>query len=198
MNKRFDNAYFDKWYRHPTHRVGTTADLARLVRFAVTAAEYVLARPVRSVLDVGAGEGRWQPLLRKLRPSATYYGVDPSEYVAHRYGRRRNIVQGTLDDLPYLFPDHRFDLVVSCSVINYLARDVMLRAIRNIRACTGGMAYMEIFTSDDAVEGDTNGWHSESRASYRRIMRNAGLIPCGLHCYIPDDHASSLVELERA
>jgi SAM-dependent methyltransferase len=195
--KLFDNKYFDKWYRHPDHRIGTQADLSRLVRFAVSAAEYVLARPVRSVLDVGAGEGRWQPVLHKLRPAATYVGVDPSDYVVRRYGRRRNIVRGTLDDLPRLFPDRRFDLVVSCSVINYLPRDAMIRGIRAISQRTGGLAYLEIFTSEDSVEGDTNGWHAEPRDAYRRTIRAAGLIPCGLHCYVPADHASSLVGLER-
>lgn len=195
---RFDSGYFEKWYRHPDHRIGTAADLGRLVRFAVTAAEYVLARPVRSVLDVGAGEGRWQPILRKLRPRATYQGVDPSEYVVSRYGRRRNIVQGTLDDLPELFAGRRFDLVVCCSVINYLPHDLTVRGIHNIAGRTGGLAYLEIFTSEDDVEGDTQGWYSESRAVYRRTIRHAGLFPCGLHCYIPTDHASSLVGLERA
>ncbi|MEO6865215.1 MAG: class I SAM-dependent methyltransferase [Gemmatimonadaceae bacterium] len=197
-NKLFDDKYFDKWYRHPEHRIGTGADLARLVRFAVTATEYVLARPVRSVLDVGAGEGRWQPILRKLRPTATYQGVDPSDYVVSRYGKRRNIVKGTLDDLPDLFPGRSFDLVVTCSVINYLPRETMTRGIRNIARCTGGLAYLEIFTSEDDVEGDTHGWYSESRTEYRRIIRNAGLVPCGLHCYIPRDHTASLVGLERA
>lgn len=196
--KRFDGGYFDKWYRHPEHRIGTTTDLKRLVNFAVSAAEYVLAHPVRSVLDVGAGEGRWQPVLRRVRPSAAYQGVDPSEYAVRRFGRRRNIVHGTLDDLPRLFPERRFDLVVSCSVINYLPRDVMIRAIRRIAERTAGLAYLEIFAAEDEVEGDTEGWHAETRASYRRIIRDAGLIPCGLHCYIPSANASTLVELERA
>jgi len=196
--KRFDNNYFDKWYRHPDHRIGTATDLSRLVRFALTAAEYVLARPVRTVLDAGAGEGRWQPVLKRLRPTVRYQGVDPSDYAVRRFGKRRNIVQGTLDDLPQLFPDRSFDLVVSCSVINYLPRDTMIRAIHRIAERTGGVAYLEIFASEDEVEGDTNEWHAESRATYRRIIRNAGLIPCGLHCYIPRDNASTLVALERA
>ena len=196
--KRFDSGYFDKWYRHPEHRVGTTADLKRLITFAVAATEYVLARPVRSVLDVGAGEGRWQPVLKGLRPSLRYQGVDPSEYAVSRFGKRRNIMHGTVDDLPRLLPDRSFDMVVCCSVINYLPREVMIRAIRNIAARTAGLAYLEIFASEDEVEGDTTGWHAESRASYRRVIRDAGLVPCGLHCYIPSDNVSTLVGLERA
>ena len=54
-------------------------------------AEYFLRRKVRSVLDIGAGEGAWRAELRRLRPSIRYTGVDPSEYVVRRHGRRRNI-----------------------------------------------------------------------------------------------------------
>lgn len=196
--KQFDNGYFDKWYRHPEHRIGTQADLARLVRFALAATEYVLAHPVRSVLDVGAGEGRWRPVLQKLRPRATYHGIDPSEYAVKRFGSKRNILRGTTDDIPAMFQDRKFDLVVCCSVLNYMPRDAMTRAIRNIAACTGGLAYLEIFTAADDVEGDTSGWHAESGDSYRRIVRAAGLIPCGLHCYVPEENRTSLVELEHA
>ncbi len=66
--KVYDRAYFDKWYRSRRHAVGQRADLVRQVTFAVAAAEMVLAQPIASVLDLGAGEGRWQPILRRLAP----------------------------------------------------------------------------------------------------------------------------------
>jgi SAM-dependent methyltransferase len=197
VTKRFDNQYFDKWYRHPEHRVGTRADLVRLVHFAVAAAEYVLARPVRTVLDVGAGEARWLPILRALRPRLQYQGVDPSEYAVRRYGKRRNIVQGTLDDLDDLFGDTTYDLVVCCSVLNYLPRDAMTRGIHQIARHTGGLAYLEIFSAADAVYGDTTEWHAETATRYRHIAHEAGLIPCGLHCYVPEELRGNLVALEH-
>lgn len=197
MVKRFDKSYFEKWYRHPTHRIGTAADLERTVRFAVSAAEYVLAHPIRSVLDVGAGEGRWAPVIRRLRPRAAYQGVEPSAYALDRYGKRRNIVRGTADDLDDLFPDRTFDLVLCCSVLNYLPRDAMTRALAQIARHTGGLAYLEIFTSVDEVEGDRGGWHAETPLRYRKLLQAAGLIQCGLHCYIPANHAESVVALER-
>jgi SAM-dependent methyltransferase len=198
MPKHFDERYFDRWYRDPAFRIGTAADLERLVRFAVAAAEYVLARPIRSVLDVGAGEGRWAPVLRRLRPRASYHGVDPSDYAVARYGRRRNIVRGTLDDLDALFGDRVFDLVVCCSVLNYLPRAGMTRGIAALARHTGGLAYLEIYATTDDVIGDTAGWHSESAATYRRIARHAGLVPCGLSCYVPAAIDDRLVALERA
>lgn len=196
--KRFDAEYFDKWYRHPAHRVGTAADLERTVRFAVSAAEYVLARPIRTVLDVGAGEGRWAPIIRRLRPRAQYHGVEPSSYALARYGKRRNIVRGTADDLDTLFPSRAFDLVVCCSVLNYLPRAPMTRALAQLARHTEGLAYLEIFTSADDVEGDTGGWHAETPRNYRDFLRRAGFVACGLHCYILQDHAERTVALERA
>lgn len=196
MPKRFDQAYFDRWYRDPAHRVGTAADLERLVRFAVGAAEYVLARPIRSVLDAGAGEGRWAPVLRRIRPHATYTGVDPSDYTIARYGPGRNILRGTLADLDALFGARTFDLVVCCSVLNYLPRDVMTRGVAALARRTGGLAYVELFTAEDAVTGDTGGWHAEPAAFYRTVFHAAGLVPCGLSCYVPRTEAHRLVTLE--
>jgi SAM-dependent methyltransferase len=194
--KSFDRAYFDKWYRHPGYRIGTRADLARQIHLAVAAAEYVLMRPIRSVLDVGAGEGRWQPVLHTLRPRARYTGVDPSEYVIHRYGARRNIVRGTFDDLDTLFPTRTFDLVVCCSVLNYLPPDACQRAIHQLSARTHGVAFLEIFTADDAVVGDTDAWHAESPRTYRQWLTRAGLTPCGMHCYVSRSAAASASALE--
>ena len=49
----YDQSYFDKWYRHPQHRVKSAVELRRQVEFVVRMAEWVLGRPIRSVLDVG-------------------------------------------------------------------------------------------------------------------------------------------------
>ncbi len=87
----YDKSYFDKWYRHPRHRVKSARDIERQLQFIVSATEYILERQVTSVLDVGAGEGNWSVALKKIRPRAKYYGVDPSEYAVKRYGTSRNI-----------------------------------------------------------------------------------------------------------
>ena len=46
----FDQQYFDRWYRDPRHRVKTNADVRRQALLAVSAAEWVLDRPIRRVL----------------------------------------------------------------------------------------------------------------------------------------------------
>ena len=67
------------------------AHLQRKVLHAVGATEYLLETRITSVLDVGCGEGPWQPALRRLRPEARYIGIDPSTYAIERFGRRRNL-----------------------------------------------------------------------------------------------------------
>ena len=71
-NKTYDRDYFERWYRRGG--IGGAQRLARKVALAVATAEYHLERPVRSVLDIGCGEGAWRAPLLKLRPKARYLG----------------------------------------------------------------------------------------------------------------------------
>src|ERR1044072_4404969 len=97
--KSYDRAYFDRFYRDPTDRVSTAAGLERKVRMAVGVAEFLMARPIRSVLDVGCGEAPWYPVLKRMRPDVRYIGVDSTEYVLERYGASRNIKRGDVAHL---------------------------------------------------------------------------------------------------
>lgn len=136
----YDKAYFDKWYRSRRHRVKSPVELARQVAFVVSAAEWVLARPVRTVLDVGAGEGQWRAALRKHRPRLSYVGVDPSSYAIERFGARRNLHLGTIDTLMQLDLEGPFDLVVCCGMLNYVPIANLPSGLRQVAALTGGVA----------------------------------------------------------
>lgn len=195
--KRYDRAYFDRWYRDPRSRVKSEAEVERKVRMAVGVAEYLLDRPVRSVLDVGCGEGAWRAHLRRLRPRVRYVGVDPSEYAVRRFGARRGIVLGDVERLDELDLGGPFDLVVCCDVLNYLESDALARGLRNMRALLGGVAYLELFTSDDEMTGDTRGWHRRPASYYRRLFRRLALESCGMHCYVGEALAPSVATLER-
>ena len=102
MTKTYDRAYFDKWYRRG--EIGGSARLARKVALAVATAEYHLERPIRSVLDIGCGEGAWRAPLLKLRPKLSYLGFDSSEYAIARYGRVDLLI---IDELGYMELDKR-------------------------------------------------------------------------------------------
>jgi len=169
----------------------------RKVRLAVAAAEYVLGRPVRSVLDVGCGEGAWRPLLKRLRPGVQYVGVDSSEYVVRRYGKRRGIRQGTLGGLNRLGLKRQFDLVVCADVLEYVSTPEVKAALAHLRRLTGGLAYIEAFAVTDDMVGDREQWHYRSAPAYRELFREAGLVACGLHCYVPRERLDSVSALER-
>lgn len=194
---RYDRAYFDRWYRSPRHRVATRAELRRRVALAVSVAEHLLERPIRSVLDVGCGEGAWRAPLRALRPAARWDGVDASEYVARRFGRSRGIVRATVGDLGALPLRECYDLVVCADVLHYVDDAEVARALRAIAARTGGVAYLPLFTAGDAVAGDVRAMKRRSARWYRARLRAAGLVACGLGFYVPRSAASALARLER-
>ena len=196
--KRYDRAYFDRWYRDPATRVKSAGDLGRKARLAVSAAEYLLGRRVRRALDVGSGEGQWRAALRRVRPAIDYVGVDASAYVVRRYGARRGIVRGTVGTLHALDLGGPFDLVVCCDVLHYVADDELARGVPALASLTAGVAYVELFTSDDDFEGDRVGWRGRPASYYRRLFRRAGLTPCGMNCYAGPalrDEASAMERL---
>jgi SAM-dependent methyltransferase len=195
--KRYDAAYFDKWYRDPRHRVKSPAELDRQVRFTLSTAEFLLDQAVRSVLDVGSGEGQWNPALRKLRPAIRYVGVDPSEYAVSRFGERRNLRLGRIGELESLALPGPFDLIVCCGVLNYLDARTLKRGVRELAELSNGMLYLELFTAEDRIEGDTTWPAPRPAAWYRRVMRDAGLVPCGMQCYLPESLAEQASALER-
>jgi SAM-dependent methyltransferase len=194
---RYDRAYFDRWYRHPARRVRSAVALAREVACVIGVTEQVIGGPVRSVLDVGCGEANWYPVLRRRRPAVRYTGVDPSEYAVRRFGARRHIRLGSIETLDALGLRGPYDLVVCSGVLNYLAPSVLTRGLSHIAALLGGVAYLELYTSDDSVTGDTRPAVRRPAAWYRRATRRAGFVACGMHCYVGADRARTLAALER-
>ena len=194
----YDCAYFDKWYRHPRHRVKSAHYVARQAAFVLGAAEYLLERPITSVLDVGAGEGHWRAALRRRRPGLRYYGVDPSDYVVRRFGRRRNIQLGSLGTLHKVKLPRSFDLIICCGVLNYVADDEITAGLRTLRNLARGPLYLEIFAREDDAEGDFRRRAAKPAAWYRRMTRTAGLIACGMQFYVPRNLKYLTSALERA
>ena len=195
--KPYDQAYFDRWYRDQARRIRTPADLARKVACILSVADYLCGAPVRSVLDVGCGEGAWAPVLRRLRPRLRYVGVDASEYAVHRFGRTRNILQGEIGALDQLELEGPFDLVVCADTLQYVPTQALDRGLYQLRGLMGGVAFLEAFTTDDEMTGDLSDWHHRSRDWYRRRFARVGLVPVGLHCYVGHELEDRLTALER-
>lgn len=197
MAKRYDRGYFDRWYRHPSHRIGSAADLARQASLALAMTESVLGRPVASVLDVGAGEGRWQPVLQRLRPGSRYAGVEPSAWAVSKWGRRRNLREGDLTVLDELGLEAPFDLVVCADVLHYLPTTILRRGLPLLASMVGGLAYCPLFTVEDQIDGDREGFQRRRATTYRRYFAEAGLVPVGMHGWVPDIMGGDLAALER-
>jgi SAM-dependent methyltransferase len=194
---RFDRVYFDRWYRHPRRRVLDSDEIARRSALVLSIAEYVLERPARSALDVGCGEGNWRAPLLRRRPRLRYLGVDPSEYVVRRFGRRRNIIHGTAETLDILKRRGAFDIVIASGVLNFLSEKEFSRAAGALVRLTNGVAFLELFTTADDVVGDTRGWRPRSAAYYRRVLKQSGFTQCGPHCYVARPRTATLAALER-
>ena len=196
--KLYDRAYFERWYRDPRYAVVGEGVRARRVQLAVAVTEYLLERPLRTVLDVGCGEGAWQPLLRMARPNLRYLGVDSSEYAVKRFGVTRNLRLGSLATLHRMKLQGPFDLIVCSDVLHYVNTDEMRRGLKTIAALLGAVAFLELYTSEDETEGDGEGLQHRSPALYRRALKQAGLIHLGMHCYAGVVLADQLITFERA
>src|SRR2546430_4286637 len=194
--RTFDRDYFQKWYRSPRFRVKTPVELRRQVALALATTELVLGREVRTVLDVGCGEGQWRGELRRRRPQLRYWGVDVSEYAVRRFGRRRNIRLGSIETLHTLSLPAKFDLILCVGMLNYIGLDALRRGLVNIRERLPGVAYLEIFTAADDVQGDFGRGDGHAPALYRRILRETGFVPCGMHCYVSHAMRRHLAALE--
>lgn len=196
---RYDAAYFERWYRSRSHRVRTPTEIARIVRLTVAVAEYVLERPIRTVLDVGAGEGHWRGHLRTLRPRVHYVGVEPSTYAVTRFGRTRNLRQGTLGSLGSLALEREaprgFDLIVSCGVLNYVPEPELVPGLATLAALSSGVAFLELFAEGDDITGDLR-MTRRPASWYAGQLAAAGWTPVGLHCYVPAHIARTMVALE--
>ncbi|HET9002986.1 MAG TPA: class I SAM-dependent methyltransferase [Gemmatimonadaceae bacterium] len=194
--KRYDRDYFERFYRKPRTRVHSPEAVERKVRLAVSAAEFMLGREIRTVLDVGAGEGAWQPILERMRRGVRYLGVEPSEYAVARYGAKRNLRRGSFDGLDEARVGKGFDLIVCADVMNYLTTAELDRGLAQIAARLRGLAYLEIYTSKDELVGDLHHIDLRSPRYYARALKGAGLIRCGMHCYVGEHLAHNVVAME--
>lgn len=199
MTRQYDRRYFDKWYRNPRFRVKSAQELQRQVAFVVGAAEHMLGRTVRTVLDVGCGEGNWREPLRRLRPAVRYTGVDSSEYAVSRYGKSRNIKLGTIASLDRMRLRKDYDVILCVGMLNYLTPAELVNGLAHLYDRAGGLVYLELFTSaDTGVFGDTMGTQLRSPAWYRARIREAKLIGMGMHCFLPDWLHGHTCAMERS
>ena len=196
MNKHYDRDYFDRWYRQ--RGIGDKARLARKVALAVATAEYHLERPVRSVLDIGCGEGAWRAPLLKLRPQVRYLGFDSSEYAISRHGAARNLHFASFGDFEHLRPCPPVDLLVCSDVLHYLPARELDKGLPALAALCDGVAFLETFAREDAAEGDEDDFQPRPARFYRQRFEALGFLQLGSHCWLSPALRGTTTSLETA
>ena len=195
---RYDRAYFDRWYRDPKTRVKSGASIRRKATLPLSIAEYYLERPVRTVLDVGCGEGNWLPALKARRPALSYTGVDASRYAVERFGKKRNIRLGSFATLEEIGLDDEYDLIVCSDTLFYLPLWELEQGIASMAHRAAGVAFLELYTGEDSLIGDFPKEGLQSASYYRRMLRRYGFHSVGSHCYLGPAIADRAMELEKA
>lgn len=194
MSKAYDRRYFDTWYRQ--RDLGGKAALSRKVALAVALAEYHLGRPLKSVLDVGCGEGAWRAPLLALRPKLHYMGVDSSDYAIQRHGARRNLHWLPFGDLAALPLARPVDLLVCSDVMHYLGDDELRRGLAQFARLCHGVAFLEVFAEGDDILGDLDQMRRRPAAWYLRAFAKAGFTAAGSHTYLSAEVAAAATALE--
>jgi SAM-dependent methyltransferase len=194
MTKQYDAAYFQHWYRRGD--IGGPQRLARKVALAVACAEYYLERPIRSVLDIGCGEGAWRAPLLKLRPKLRYLGFDSSEFAVSKYGARRDLYFARFGDFAQLRPCPPVDLLICADVLHYLPSAELKRGLPGLAALCGGVAFLETFAAEDEFEGDHADFQPRKAAWYRKQFTAHGLRSAGSHCWLSPTLSDQLAALE--
>jgi len=196
MTKKYDRAYFDRWYRGHM-QIGPEPEVRRKVTMAVAVTEYFLRRTIRNVIDIGCGEAPWFKHLSELRPKVRYVGYDPSDYVVERFGASRNVRRASFGELGAQNIRERFDLVVCADVLHYLPDEEILRGFPAMVRLIRGAAFLEMLTREDQVVGDILGLIRRPSAWYRELFRNAGLSQAGPYLWFGPKLASDAAALER-
>ena len=191
---RFDRAYYDRFYRDPTTRASSPDDLNRLARFVLGYLEY-LDIPVRRVLDLGCGLGRWKHALAEHDPAIEYTGVELSPYLCDQYGwEPSSVVDYTSADT--------YDLVICQDVLAYLSKNDVRKAVANIASLTNGCAYLQVVTEEDWEDDNcdpdrTDETMRRRKASWYRSAFRRHFTSCGGGVWIPADSDVVLWELEK-
>jgi SAM-dependent methyltransferase len=193
--KRYDRAYFDRFYRGRA-ALRSPAELARQVALVLAITESVIGRPVRHVLDVGCGEGAWRAPLLRQRRAIEYTGVDPSEYAIRRHGHRRNLMTGSLGQLASLPLRPCYDLVIANDVLHYLDARELKPALAELRQLTDGVAWLQLRSSEEDIIGDVANLKRLPARRYRTLIERADFIPLGLQCYVPSSRALDLSPMD--
>jgi 2-polyprenyl-3-methyl-5-hydroxy-6-metoxy-1,4-benzoquinol methylase len=195
--RRFDEAYYHRYYEDPKTRVVTDKEHSALAEYVFAFARYN-AIPIHSVLDVGAGIGLWQRWIKKHGKAQTgaevdYVGTEVSPAMCKKYGFDQRDIARWRDR-------HKYDLIICQGVLQYLPDPDVAPAVSNIATMAQGLVYFEVMTRADLREridkerSDTD-VHNRNGSYYRGLFaKHFTAIGAGL--YWPKDLTLPCWELD--
>lgn len=139
--RRFDEAYYHRFYESPQTRVVSSDEHHHLAQFVFSFAEYNKVE-MKSVLDIGAGVGHWKHWIEKNRKGVSYTGTEVSAAMCKKHGFQHRDIARWRDR-------KKHDLIVCQGVLQYLPDPDVAPAVANIAAMSRGLVYVEVVTRAD-------------------------------------------------
>ena len=183
IRKRFDQAYYDRFYRNAATRSSTPQASKKQAMFIAAYLDH-LGLDVHSILDMGCGVGTLLRAFGRRYPRAALHGVEYSEYACSRYGWDRGSVVDYAGDAA--------DLVICNDVVPYLDETAAARSISNLAKLTNSVLFFGALTREDWANCDEArtdaAQHLRSVRWYRnRLDRHFLGIGGGLYLKKPPD-----------
>lgn len=179
QHRRFDEAYYHRFYENPKTRIYGAKEHAHLAQYVMSLARWNDIQ-VQSVLDIGAGIGLWKNWLAKNAKDVEYTGIEVSQVMCRKHGYQHRDIARWRDRKKY-------DLIICQGVLQYLPDPDVAPAVANIAAMASGLVYFEVLTRGDLRERadvdltDTD-VHVRNGSYYRGLFAKHLLaIGAGLH-----------------
>ena len=192
--RRFDEAYYHRFYEDLKTRVVSPEEHAALAEFVFAFARWNKVE-LKSVLDIGAGIGLWKRWIEKNSPEVKYTGTEVSHAMCKKYGFLHRDIARWRDR-------KKHDLIICQGVLQYLPDPDVAPAIANIAAMSRGLVYVEVTTRTDLRERcDQERTDSDifvRNGSYYRGILLKHLINIGAGLWWIKDRPPPFYELEMA
>jgi hypothetical protein len=139
--RRFDEAYYHRFYESPKTRVYSPEEHEALAQFLFSFLRWNRVE-VKSLLDIGAGIALWKHWVEKNATGVQYTGTEVSQVMCKRHGLLHRDIARWRDR-------KKHDLIVCQGVLQYLPDPDVAPAVANIAAMAKGAVYLEITTRGD-------------------------------------------------
>ncbi len=142
--RRFDEAYYHRFYESPKTRVYAPEQHAGLASHVFGFARWNNVE-IETVLDIGAGTGSWKRWIEEHQSSVKYLGTEVSQVMCKRHGYLHRDIARWRDR-------KKHDLVICQGVLQYLPDPDVAPAVANIASMSRGLLYAEVTTRADLRE----------------------------------------------